>query len=99
MTEIHIPTLAPDVLFHIGPVGITNTVINTWAAMLIFLIVGFFVAMNVKLRPGRLQNFWEYILELILPYFDQVTGDRKKTIRFLPIVGSVFFFILLSNWL
>jgi F-type H+-transporting ATPase subunit a len=28
-----------------------------------------------------------------------VTGDRKKTMRFLPIVGSVFFFILLSNWL
>lgn len=28
-----------------------------------------------------------------------MTGDRKKTIRFLPIVGTIFFFILLSNWL
>lgn len=41
----------------------------------------------------------EYFLDLLLGYFDQVTGDRKRTIRFLPIVGSVFFFILLSNWL
>jgi len=28
-----------------------------------------------------------------------VTGDRKQTLRFLPLVGSIFFFILLSNWL
>ena len=54
---------------------------------------------NVKNKPGKLQNTSEYIIELVLPYFDQVTGDRKKTMRFLPIVGSIFFFILLSNWL
>jgi len=46
-----------------------------------------------------LQNACEYIVELLLPYFDQVTGDRKKTIKFLPVVGSIFFFVLLSNWL
>jgi len=38
-------------------------------------------------------------LEAVLGYFDGVTGDRKKTIKFLPVVGSIFFFVLLSNWL
>jgi F-type H+-transporting ATPase subunit a len=28
-----------------------------------------------------------------------VTGSREKSRKFLPLVGSVFFFILLSNWL
>src|SRR3989338_822739 len=74
MSQIHIPSFAPEVIFHIGPIAITNTIINVWMAILV-------------------------ILELLLPYFDQVTGDRKKTMRFLPIVGSIFFFILLSNWL
>ncbi len=99
MAEIHIPTLAPDVLFHIGPVPISNTVINAWIAIVIFFVLGLALRKRISLRPGKLQNKCDYILELLLPYFDQVTGDRKKTMRFLPMVGSVFFFILLSNWL
>lgn len=99
MSEIHIPTLAPEILFHIGGVNITNTMINAWLAIGIFLILGILIYRSVKMRPGKLQNAAEYILELVLPYFDQVTGDRKKTMQFLPIAGSIFFFILLSNWL
>ena len=99
MAEIHIPELAPDVLFHIGPISITNTMINVWLALLIFLVIGIIIKRRSSLRPGKLQNGFEYILELLLPYFDQVTGDRKKTMRFLPVVGTIFFFILLSNWL
>lgn len=97
--EIHIPTLAPDVLFHVGSFSITNTMLNAWLAILIFLVLGLALRKRVHLRPGKLQNTCEYFLEAIMDYFDRVTGDRKKTLRFLPIVGSVFFFILLSNWL
>lgn len=97
--EFHIPTLAPEVVFNLGGLPITNTIVNTWLAILIFLVIGAFIYGETKLRPGKLQNFCEYFLEIMLGYFDQVTGDRKKTIKFLPIVGSVFFFILLSNWL
>lgn len=99
MSEIHIPALAPDVLFHAGPVAVTNTLVNAWIAIVILLFLGFRLRSRMALRPGRLQNGAELIVELLLPYFDQVTGDRKKTMRFLPIVGSLFFFILLSNWL
>ncbi|OIO19571.1 MAG: ATP synthase F0 subunit A [Candidatus Magasanikbacteria bacterium CG_4_10_14_0_8_um_filter_32_14] len=97
--EIHIPTLAPETIFHIGNLAVTNTVINVWIAIIIFLILGISIKRSVKLKPGKLQNACEFFLELILGYFDQVTGDHKKTIRFLPIVGAIFFFILLSNWL
>ena len=99
MTEIHIPTLAPETLFHIGKLPITNTMVNAWLAIVLFLTLGLLLRRRLSLRPGKFQNFCEYILDLVMGYFDQVTGDRKKTITFLPIVGSVFFFILLSNWL
>lgn len=97
--EIHIPTLAPEIIGHIGRLPITNTIVNAWLAIVIFSVVGFFIRRSVRLLPGKLQNFFEYILELLMGYFDQVTGGRQRTIKFLPIVGSVFFFILLSNWL
>src|SRR3989339_1774179 len=96
---IHIPTLAPEVVFHIGQLPVTNTMINVWLAIIIFLVIGIFIKTNLSFRPGKFQNSFEYILELLMGYFDQVTGDRKKTLRFMPVVGSIFFFILLSNWL
>lgn len=99
MSEIHIPSLAPEVLFSIGNIPIANTVINAWLAIIIFLILGIFIKRGTALKPGKLQNTAEFFLESLLGYFDQVTGDRKKTLKFLPIVGSVFLFILLSNWL
>ncbi|KKW42483.1 MAG: ATP synthase subunit a [Candidatus Magasanikbacteria bacterium GW2011_GWA2_56_11] len=99
MAEIHIPTLAPEVLAHVGPVAITNTMVNTWLALVIFAVLGVIITRQASLRPGKLQNGAEYILEQLLGYFDQVTGDPAKTRRFLPLVGSIFFFILLSNWL
>jgi F-type H+-transporting ATPase subunit a len=97
--SIHIPTLAPETLFHVGGFAITNTTVNVWLAIIIFLVFGLFLKRACRLRPTKLQNTCEYFLEILLGYFDQVTGDRKKTMKFLPIVGSVFFFILLSNWL
>jgi F-type H+-transporting ATPase subunit a len=96
---MHIPTLAPEVIFHVGGFPVTNTMVNVWLAIVVFFIIGLMLRKRLALKPGKMQNFMEYFLEIMLGYFDQVTGDRKKTMRFLPIVGSVFFFILLSNWL
>ncbi|PIT87842.1 MAG: hypothetical protein COU31_00735 [Candidatus Magasanikbacteria bacterium CG10_big_fil_rev_8_21_14_0_10_40_10] len=97
--NIHIPTLAPETLFHFNNLPITNTMVNAWLAIVIFLILGLVLRAKISLRPGKLQNACEFFLEGLMGYFDQVTGERKKTLRFLPIVGSIFFFILLSNWL
>lgn len=97
--QIHVPTLAPETLFHIAGFPITNTMINVWVALIILVIFGLVIKRKVTLRPGKFQNACEYFLENLLGYFDQVTGNRAKTLRFLPIVGSIFFFILLSNWL
>lgn len=99
MSQLILPPLGAETIFHIGSIPVTNTIVNTWIAMVIFLLFGLALRKRISLKPGKLQNWCEYFLELLLGYFDQVTGDRKKTLKFLPIVGSVFFFILLSNWL
>ncbi|OGL89351.1 hypothetical protein A3H75_02160 [Candidatus Uhrbacteria bacterium RIFCSPLOWO2_02_FULL_51_9] len=39
------------------------------------------------------------MLERLLEFFDQVTDDRAKSERFLPFVGTLFFFIIFSNWI
>lgn len=91
-------SLGAEPLFSIGSLLVTNSMLTGW-----IVTVGF-IALAVALRrpktgvPGRLQNFFEAILESMLNFADQVTGSRQKSQRFLPIVGSLFLFILASNW-
>ncbi len=93
--EAHIPSFSPDTIASIGSFHITNTMINVWLALIIFFVFGMVLRKKVHVRPSRLQNSCEYFLESLFHYLDQVTGSRESTIKFFPVVGTVFFFILL----
>jgi F-type H+-transporting ATPase subunit a len=99
MSIISTPPLAAETIFSIGHLPITNTYLNSLAAVIVILVAGFFIRRKVKDVPRGLQNFAESFLELMMEYMDQVTGDRKKTIKVLPLVGSLFIFIVLCNWM
>lgn len=93
-------SLAAEPIFHIGIFPVTNSIINTWIAVLLFF--GLAVALKSKKItsvPKGLQNFLEYVMETLLGFIDSVTHNRKKSERFLPIVGTVFLFILVLNWM
>lgn len=94
-----LPPLAAEKIFSIGAFNVTNTYINSSLTVIFFLVVGFLVQRKIEDVPTGIQNFFESILELMLPYFDQVTGSRKKSLQFLPIAGGIFLFILISNWI
>lgn len=98
-----LPPLAAEPIFFIHSFPITNTLINSTLTMIGFVIFAFFVNMAVKRyqdkTPRGILNFFERILELLYQYFDTVTRSRKKTIQFLPLVGTLFLFILVSNWI
>lgn len=105
MEDLLLPPLAAETIFHIGNFGVTNALINSTATVLLFAIFAFFLNKGIKKyytknkAPKGLLNFFEAILEVLLSYVDGVTKDRKKSMKFLPIVGTLFFFILISNWL
>jgi F-type H+-transporting ATPase subunit a len=93
-------SLAAEVLFHIGPFPITNSFINALLALLAALVVAFLLRRStLKMVPSKRQNAFEMVVEGLLSFFDQVTGDREKSKRFFPLVGTLFLFILFSNWL
>lgn len=98
-----LPPLAAEPIFHVGNFPVTNTYINSTLTMLGFVVFALIIRSAVnKYRgkaPGGILNFFETILETLYQYFDSVTQDRKKTIQFLPLVGSLFLFILVSNWI
>lgn len=98
-----LPPLAAEPIFYVSSFPVTNTIINSTLTMLGFVVSAFFVNRAVKKysggAPKGILNFFERVLELLYQYFDTVTQSRKKTIQFLPLVGTLFLFILVSNWI
>ena len=95
-----IPPIAAEAVFHLGSFPITNSLINAWAAVALFALVAFLIGRRLTAgTPGRFQSAVEALIEFLLGYVDQVTGDRAKSRKFLPLVGTLFLFILACNWI
>ncbi len=100
-----LPPLAAEPIFNIAGFPVTNTYINSTLTMLGFVVFALLIRAMVKKyystdkAPKGALNFFESILEVMLDYVDRVTGNREKSLRFLPLVGALFLFIVVSNWI
>jgi F-type H+-transporting ATPase subunit a len=95
---MNIPLFAEPVI-RIGSFDITNATLNAVVLMVILVIVAFLIRKKVSLRPSRLQAGAEMLLDTLFGYFDEVTGSRERSTKFLPLIGTLFIFILFSNWM
>jgi len=92
-------SLAAEPLTHLGSLPITNALLNSWIAVSIIIALGAVLRVKKSRVPKGIQNAAEAVIELFLNFIDQVTQNRAKSKKFLPIVGSLFLFIVLSNLL
>lgn len=93
------PTLFAEPILHVGGFTITNSIINTWVVVLIVIVFSLVLRSRLKQIPRGIQNFFEIIVDGALDLADSVTGSRKKTLKFFPIVFALFLFVLINNWL
>jgi F-type H+-transporting ATPase subunit a len=91
--------VAAETLFHLGPLPVTNSLIMGWVAVILCVLLAWRLNRKLVVAPRGLQNVMEWLLESIMGFMDQVTSNRAKSRRFLPIVGTMFLLILASNWL
>jgi F-type H+-transporting ATPase subunit a len=90
--------MSPQVIFTVGPIQVTSTVVNTWIMMLLLSIGAFFLGRSLKIRPTMFQNAIEWLFEAIHGIISQYIG-RNKTAHFFPIVATFSIFIATSNLL
>ncbi len=96
---LHENTLFAEPIFHIGSFTVSNSLLNSWLVVVVVLIIGLAIRKKIKLVPHGVQNALEIVFENFLGLFDGVTGNRKRSMQFAPLVLAFFFFILLNNWL
>lgn len=95
----HEVTLFAEPISHAGGFTITNALLTSWVAVGIIVILALILRLKIKKIPGKFQSLSEIIVEGALSLCDQVTGDRSLSLRIFPYVISVFFFILVNNWM
>ncbi|MBI2637626.1 MAG: F0F1 ATP synthase subunit A, partial [Candidatus Sungbacteria bacterium] len=96
MPEISIQA---EQIFRIGHWPITNAFLLSFMVLLIFVICAAALRRKLTLIPGKLQSLFELFIEEALSLMDTVFGERRLSERYLPLVATIFLFILISNWI
>lgn len=91
-------TLAPEVLFNIGEIGITNSVFTSIIVFFIIIMLFSLVSLNFKIRnPGKFQLVIEFMIMGLFSMLKDIMGMKKAKSIF-GFVFTLFIFILVSNW-
>ena len=93
--EIHIPSLTGEELIH-GIPWYTNT--HFTMLLVVLLLSGLAIVSTRTMRevPSGLQNFVELVVQGLSDFLDSVGG--KEATKRLPLLGTLFLFILFANW-
>ena len=90
--------LAPDIVFYLFGLPVTNTLMTVWLSMLILVGMAFLVRQRLAMVPGKLQLLFELIIGGVYDYMKGVLESETLTKKFFPLVMTIFLFILIMNW-
>lgn len=86
---------------HHGGFVVTNAMLMALLTTIVLTILSLIATSRIRsgrgLVPTGFQNFVELAVDGMYNTFGSV--DRKYIARFWPLVGGIFFYVLMSNWL
>jgi len=88
---------AANVLFTIGPVEITGTIVTSWVIILGLTVISALATRNLKDVPGPLQNMAEMAVENLQNYFGGILG-KKHARKYFPVFATFFIYIVVCNY-
>ena len=89
--------VAPETVFHTSFVDITNTMFTSWWVVGILTLIAVVAGRGVKLVPSGFSAYIEAAVMALYGIVEQVAGPQNAR-RFFPLVGTIFFFVLASNY-
>ena len=85
----------PKIVFLIGSIPVSETVVNTWIIMLLLMTFAYVGTRKLDKVPNGLQNFVELVVEGIYGLVKQMMGTDKM--NFAPYIGTILLFFWCSN--
>lgn len=92
--------VAPGILFEVAGVGITNSMLFGWMSSLLIIGLLIYAANKITVKPqGGIIQLIEIIADFIHNLVVNSFNDKAKGRKYVPFFATIFFFILLNNWL
>lgn len=93
-------SIAPEALFHIGPLTITNSFLLGIIGSLLVLWMLWFAARGVvRGSRNRFVHFMYWIFESLYDTAVEVIGDKNIARKVVPLAITLVFFFAINNWL
>ena len=89
--------IAPDVIFTIGAVNITNTMLGFFVTGLILIIIAILIRRSAGIIPSKSQVVLETMLGFFYEKLVTAFGSEKDARRFAPLIVTMFFLFLIAN--
>lgn len=92
--------IAPEKLFEVGGYAITNSMFYGWivAVVMTVLLIAGVRRISVRGAKGPAQIL-DAGTDFLVSMVSNSLGSRKLALRYTPLFATIFFFILLNNWL
>jgi F-type H+-transporting ATPase subunit a len=92
--------VAPAPVFEIGGYTITNSILYGWICAVVIIVFLVWVSRKVTVKPkGGIVQFIEVGVNFITNLVENSFDDKKIGRKYVPFFVTLFFFILLNNWL
>ncbi len=92
-------SLAAEKIGHIGSLPITNSMVTSWIATIILVVLAFVATRKMREIPKGIQNVFETIVEMLMNLVNSVMNDMTATKKYFPLLATIFLFIITNNWL
>lgn len=86
-----------EILFHVGPLPVTNSMVTSWVVALLLIAVIRWAVRTPKLIPSHGQAVVENLVEAIMDLIKPIVGNKTAKAAF-PLLIGLFTYILIQNW-
>ena len=98
-TDIHI-SLKAEPVFHLGPLTVTNSMIYGAICALIIASLMVWAASKIKINGQKgFSQIIDVIVDYILTLLEGPLGSRANAVKYAPVFGTYFVFIIFTNLL
>ncbi|MDA1129364.1 MAG: F0F1 ATP synthase subunit A [Chloroflexi bacterium] len=77
---------------------ITNSILSSWIASIVLVLLFILGARKAAIVPGRFQNFIEIAIEGLLNFVAGTVGQANSRMIF-PVIATIFLFVLFNAWI
>ena len=93
------PTIvvAPEAIFEIGSIEVTNTMFTSWWVVVLLVLGALIAGRSMSLVPGGISGAVEAVIGGFYEMIEGIVGEDNAR-RFFPLVCTIFLYILASNY-